>query len=30
MTQDFPYSVACYRGTAAQPPGQGNGQPQHP
>jgi hypothetical protein len=30
MTQDFPYSVACYRGTAAQPPGQGNGQSQHP
>jgi hypothetical protein len=23
MTQDFPYSVACYRGTPIQPPGQG-------
>jgi hypothetical protein len=22
MTQDFPYSVSCYRGTAIQPPGQ--------
>ncbi|HET9850090.1 MAG TPA: YHYH protein [Candidatus Saccharimonadales bacterium] len=25
MTQDFPYSVSCYRGTAIQPPGQGSG-----
>jgi hypothetical protein len=23
MTQDFPYSVSCYRGTAIQPPGLG-------
>jgi hypothetical protein len=22
MTEDFPYSVSCYRGTATQPPGQ--------
>lgn len=26
MTQDFPYSVSCYRGTATQPPGQPQGQ----
>jgi len=27
MTQDFPYSVACYRGQAIQPPGMGSGVP---
>ncbi|HWB39181.1 MAG TPA: YHYH protein [Candidatus Saccharimonadales bacterium] len=31
MTEDFPYSVSCFRGSAIQPPGlQGAGQPQHP
>lgn len=25
MTQDFPYSVSCYRSKAIQPPGQGDG-----
>ena len=25
MTQDFPYSVSCYRGKAIQPPGQASG-----
>jgi hypothetical protein len=28
MTQDFPYSVSCFRGTAIQPPGMGQ-QPGH-
>ncbi len=27
MTQDFPYSVSCFRGTAIQPPGQHEGRP---
>lgn len=26
MTEDFPYSVSCYRGTPITPPGQGQGQ----
>ncbi|HVW23513.1 MAG TPA: YHYH protein [Candidatus Saccharimonadales bacterium] len=26
MTEDFPYSISCYRGTAIQPPGQANAQ----
>lgn len=26
MTEDFPYSVSCYRGTASQPPGHENQQ----
>jgi hypothetical protein len=32
MTQDFPYSVSCFRATAIQPPGQhvGNGQQRPP
>ncbi len=31
MTQDYPYSVSCYRGTPIQPPGQANGVPtNHP
>jgi len=30
MTQDFPYSVSCYRGTAVQPPGQGQRGPGQP
>jgi hypothetical protein len=30
MTQDFPYSVSCYRGTAIQPPGQGQRGPGQP
>jgi hypothetical protein len=29
MTQDFPYSISCYRGTAIQPPGM-QGQPAQP
>lgn len=27
LTQDYPYSVSCYRGTAIQPPGQHEGGP---
>ncbi len=30
MTQDFPYSVSCYRGTAIQPPGQAAPPATHP
>ncbi len=30
MTQDFPYSVSCFRATAVQPPGQHEGQQQPP
>lgn len=31
MTQDYPYSVSCYRSTPIQPPGQANGVPtNHP
>jgi hypothetical protein len=26
MTEDFPYSISCYRATATQPPGQANAQ----
>jgi hypothetical protein len=26
MTEDFPYSIGCYRATATQPPGQANAQ----
>jgi hypothetical protein len=30
MTEDFPYSVSCYRGTPIQPPGMPSSPPQHP
>lgn len=32
MTQDFPYSISCFRSTPIQPPGnhEATGQPQHP
>ena len=30
MTEDFPYSVSCYRGTPIQPPGMPSTPPRHP